>query len=53
MNPDHEIYGKMTYYDSGKHESAFTSVEIQENNSVMLSSLAGTIGGIVSRATNY
>tara|TARA_R110002073_G_scaffold128999_6_gene275294 strand:+ start:63631 stop:67296 length:3666 start_codon:yes stop_codon:yes gene_type:complete len=46
MNPDHEIHGKMTYNDSGKHESAFTSVKIQENNSVMLSSLAGTKLGV-------
>ena len=34
------------YNDSGKHESAFTSVKIQENNSVMLSSLAGTTLGV-------
>ena len=46
MNPDHEVHGKMTYNDSGKHESAFTSVKIQENNSVMLSSLAGTTLGV-------
>ena len=37
---------KMTYNDSKKHESAFTSVKIQENNSVMLSSLAGTTLGV-------
>ncbi|MFY0631616.1 MAG: phosphoribosylformylglycinamidine synthase [Flavobacteriaceae bacterium] len=46
MNPDHEVHGKMTYNDSGKHESSFTSVKIQENNSVMLSSLAGTTLGV-------
>jgi len=46
INPDHEVHGKMTYNDSGKHESAFTSVKIQENNSVMLSSLAGTTLGV-------
>ncbi|GGI57942.1 phosphoribosylformylglycinamidine synthase [Winogradskyella haliclonae] len=46
INPDHEKHGKMTYNDSGKHESAFTSVKIQENNSVMLSSLAGTTLGV-------
>ena len=46
INPDHEIHGKMTYNDSGKHESSFTSVKIQENNSVMLSSLAGTTLGV-------
>ena len=46
MNPEHEIHGKMTYNDSKKHESAFTSVKIQENNSVMLSSLAGATLGV-------
>jgi len=46
INPDHEVHGKMTYNDSGKHESAFTSVKVQENNSVMLSSLAGTTLGV-------
>ncbi len=46
INPDHETHGKMTYNDSHKHESNFTSVKIQENNSVMLSSLAGTTLGV-------
>ncbi|TBN04795.1 phosphoribosylformylglycinamidine synthase [Hyunsoonleella flava] len=46
INPDHEIHGKMHHNDSHKHESAFTSVKIQENNSVMLSSLAGTTLGV-------
>lgn len=46
INPDHNEHGKMTYNDSGKHESAFTSVKVQENNSVMLSSLAGTTLGV-------
>ncbi len=46
VNPDHSIHGKLTYNDSGKHESAFTSVKIQENNSVMLSSLTGTTLGV-------
>ena len=46
INPEHEVHGKMTYNDSNKHESNFTSVEIQENNSVMLSSLAGTTLGV-------
>ena len=44
--PEHEHHGRMTYNDSHKHESAFTSVRIQENNSVMLSSLAGTTLGV-------
>ncbi|WP_298551096.1 phosphoribosylformylglycinamidine synthase [uncultured Algibacter sp.] len=46
INPDHEIHGKMHHNDSHKHESSFTSVKIQENNSVMLSSLAGTELGV-------
>ena len=46
INPEHENHGKMTYNDSKKHESAFTSVKIQENNSVMLSSLAGSTLGV-------
>ncbi|MFT6808483.1 MAG: phosphoribosylformylglycinamidine synthase [Saprospiraceae bacterium] len=36
----------MDYNDSGKHESAFTSVTIPDNNSVMLSNLAGTTLGV-------
>ncbi|WP_452227088.1 phosphoribosylformylglycinamidine synthase [Lacinutrix cladophorae] len=46
INPEHETHGKMTYNDSHKHESSFTSVKIQENNSVMLSSLAGSTLGV-------
>ena len=47
INPGHgEKHGKMTYNDSHKHESNFTSVKIQKNNSVMLSSLAGTTLGV-------
>jgi phosphoribosylformylglycinamidine synthase len=46
MNPDHETHGKMTYNTSQKHESGFTSVKIQKNNSVMLSSLEGTTLGV-------
>ena len=46
INPDHEVHGRMTYNDSHKHESAFTSVKVQKNNSVMLSSLAGTTLGV-------
>ena len=46
INPEHETHGKLTYNDSGKHESAFTSVKIQENNSVMLSSLEGSTLGV-------
>ena len=46
INPEHDTHGKMTYNDSGKHESNFTSVKIQKNNSIMLSSLAGTTLGV-------
>ena len=46
INPDHEVHGKMTYNDSGKHECNFVSVTLQENNSVMLSSLAGSTLGV-------
>ncbi|NMH86708.1 phosphoribosylformylglycinamidine synthase [Flavivirga algicola] len=46
INPDHEIHGKMRHNDSNKHESSFTSVKIQENNSVMLSTLAGNTLGV-------
>jgi phosphoribosylformylglycinamidine synthase len=46
INPEHENHGKLTYNDSKKHESAFTSVTIQNNNSVMLSSLEGSTLGV-------
>nr|WP_297785759.1 phosphoribosylformylglycinamidine synthase [uncultured Allomuricauda sp.] len=46
INPEHGTHGRMTYNDSHKHESNFTSVKIQENNSVMLSNMAGTTLGV-------
>ena len=46
MNPEHETHGKMTYNTSQKHESGFTSVKIQKNNSVMFSTLEGTTLGV-------
>ncbi|WP_088342326.1 phosphoribosylformylglycinamidine synthase [Robiginitalea sediminis] len=46
IHPDHEDHGKMTYNDSHKHESAFTSVRIGKNRSVMLSGLEGTSLGV-------
>jgi len=46
INPDHEVKPKMLHNDSMKHESGFTSVAVQENNSVMLSSLAGSTLGV-------
>ena len=46
INPEHEQLSKMKHNRSGKHESNFTSVTIQDNHSVMLSSLAGTTLGV-------
>ena len=46
VNPDHKEHGKLIHNDSQKHESNFTSVTIQENNSVMLNTLAGTKLGV-------
>jgi phosphoribosylformylglycinamidine synthase len=46
INPEHEIHGKMKHNTSQKHESGFTAVTIQENNSVMLSSFAGITLGV-------
>ena len=46
INPEHDIKPKMLHNESHKHESGFTSVKIQENNSVMLGSLAGSILGV-------
>jgi len=46
INPEHEVHGKLVHNDSHKHESNFTSVTIQENNSVMLSTLAGSTLGV-------
>ena len=46
INPEHERHGKMIYNNSKKHESSFTSVTVQKNNSVMLSSLEGSTLGV-------
>jgi len=46
INPDHEVHGKMLHNNSHKHESNFVSVKIQANNSIMLSSLAGSTLGV-------
>ncbi|WP_299390391.1 phosphoribosylformylglycinamidine synthase [uncultured Gelidibacter sp.] len=46
VNPEHETHGKLTYNNSKKHESGFISVEIQKNNSVMLSTLEGSKLGV-------
>jgi len=46
VNPEHEVHGKMLHNDSQKHESIFTSVTIQENKSVMMSTLGGATLGV-------
>jgi phosphoribosylformylglycinamidine synthase len=46
INPEHEIHGKLHHNESYKHESIFTSIKVQENNSVMLSTLAGATLGV-------
>ncbi len=46
VNPEHAKKGKMAHNDSHKHESAFTSVSIQPNSSVMLQHLAGCNLGV-------
>ena len=44
--PEHEEKPKMFHNESGKFESAFLNVDIMENNSVMLNTLAGSKLGI-------
>jgi phosphoribosylformylglycinamidine synthase len=46
IHPDHDDKPKMLHNDSNKFECNFTSVSIAENNSIMLSSLAGSTLGI-------
>jgi len=46
ISPDHEVHGKLIHNESHKHESIFTSVRVQKNNSVMLSTLEGAILGV-------
>ena len=46
INPDHDVHGKMEHNNSQKHESSFTSVKIQKNNSIMLSTLEGSTLGV-------
>ncbi|WP_177760849.1 phosphoribosylformylglycinamidine synthase [Flavobacterium sp. I3-2] len=46
INPEHDVHGKMIHNTSGKHESNFVSVKVQENNSIMLSTLAGSTLGV-------
>ncbi|WP_395050268.1 phosphoribosylformylglycinamidine synthase [Flavobacterium sp.] len=46
INPEHDQKPRMLHNESHKHESIFTSVKVQENNSVMLSTLAGSTLGV-------
>ncbi|CAH0994999.1 Phosphoribosylformylglycinamidine synthase [Emticicia aquatica] len=46
INPEHEVHGKLHHNTSHKHESIFTSVKVQKNNSVMLSTLEGATLGV-------
>ena len=46
INPEHKVHGKMLHNDSHKHESIFSSVKVQKNDSVMLKTLAGTTLGV-------
>ncbi|WP_316834790.1 phosphoribosylformylglycinamidine synthase [Pedobacter nutrimenti] len=46
INPDHTDKPKMLHNESHKHESIFTSLTVQENHSVMLSTLAGSTLGV-------
>ena len=46
MDQEHSEKAQMLHNDSHKHESNFTSVKIQKNNSVMLSNLEGATLGV-------
>ncbi|MCA6075422.1 phosphoribosylformylglycinamidine synthase [Fulvivirga sedimenti] len=46
LYPDRPHHPKMHHNSSGKFESAFVNIEIPENNSVMLSALAGSRLGV-------
>lgn len=46
IHPDHKEHPKMLHNASGKFESAFVVMDIPENNSVMLRSLAGSRLGV-------
>ena len=48
LHTEHELKPKMNHNDSKKFECIFTSVEIQENNSVMFKNLSGSKLGIWS-----
>ncbi len=44
--PEHDVAPQMHFNDSHKHESNFTSVVVQPNNSVMLKNLEGSRLGV-------
>ncbi|MFK7900008.1 MAG: phosphoribosylformylglycinamidine synthase subunit PurQ, partial [Cyclobacteriaceae bacterium] len=46
INTAHDKKPSMLHNDSNKHESAFTSVSVEENNSVMLQTLSGSTLGV-------
>ena len=47
INPEHGAsHGKMTYNDSNKHESNFTSVKVESSQSIMLAGLEGATLGV-------
>lgn len=46
VNPEHQLKTKMLHNASGKFESSFLTIDILENNSVMLKSLSGSKLGI-------
>jgi phosphoribosylformylglycinamidine synthase len=46
VTPDHDVKPKMLHNASGKFESSFLSVDVLENDSVMLKSLSGSRLGI-------
>lgn len=46
LYPEHEEKHKMGHNDSGRFESGFISLEIPENNSIMLGNLAGSKLGV-------
>jgi phosphoribosylformylglycinamidine synthase len=50
INPEHKVQGKMLHNDRHKYESIFTKVTVQENKSVIFSTLFGSKLGVwVSR----
>lgn len=46
INPTHEVKPRMLHNDSHKFESSFLNVDIEQNDSVMLKSLAGSRLGV-------